>query len=90
MYVRQFRLIKLLVCRTLCVCVCVCVCVGEIIFLPWFSKELKTTYQRTTGFVSSLYLSFANQYLLGGGFPFFMWTSLETPARTHYMFQMVQ
>jgi len=23
------------------VCVCVCVCVGEIISLPWFSKELK-------------------------------------------------
>jgi len=29
------------------------------------------TYRRTTGFVaSSLYFSFANQYLLGGGFPF--------------------
>ena len=48
-----------------------CVCVGEIISLPWFSKELKTTYRRTIGFVaSSLYLSFANQYSLGGGFPF--------------------
>jgi hypothetical protein len=45
--------------------------VGEIISLPWFSKELKTTYRRTTGFVaSSLYLSFANQYSLGGGFSF--------------------
>jgi hypothetical protein len=44
-------------------------CVGGIISLPWFSKELKTTYQRTTGFVaSSLYFSFANQYSLGGGF----------------------
>ena len=32
---RQFRLIKLLVCRTFCVCV------GEIISLPWFFKELK-------------------------------------------------
>jgi hypothetical protein len=64
---RQFRLIKLLVCRTLCVCVCV----GEIISLPLFSKELKTTYRRTTGFVtSSLYFSFANQYSLGGGFLF--------------------
>jgi len=52
-------------------CVCVCVCVGEIISLPWFSKELKTTYRRTTGFVaSSLYISFLNQYSLGGGFPF--------------------
>jgi len=51
--------------------VCVCVCVGKIISLPWFSKELKTSYRRTTGFVaSSLYLSFANQYSLGGGFPF--------------------
>jgi len=49
----------------------VCVCVGGIIPLPWFSKELKTTYRRTTGFVaSSLYFSFANQYSLGGGFPF--------------------
>jgi hypothetical protein len=29
------------------------------------------TYRRTTGFVAStLYFSFANQYLLGGGFPF--------------------
>ena len=29
------------------------------------------TYRRTTGFVaSSLYFSFANQYLLGGDFPF--------------------
>jgi len=58
-----------LVCRTLCVCVCVCV--GEKISLPWFSKELKTTYWRTTSFMaSSLYLSFANQYSLGGAFPF--------------------
>jgi hypothetical protein len=46
-------------------------CVGEIISLSWFSKELKTTYQRTTDFVaSSLYFLFANQYLLVGGFPF--------------------
>jgi len=31
----------------------------------------KTTYRRTTVFVaSSLYFSFANQYSLGGGFPF--------------------
>jgi hypothetical protein len=53
------------------VCVCVCVCVGEIISLPWFSKELKMTYQRTTDFVaSSLYFSFANQYSLCGGFLF--------------------
>jgi hypothetical protein len=45
------------------------VCVGEIISLPWFSKELKTTYVRTTDFVaSSLYFSFANQYSLGRGF----------------------
>jgi len=45
--------------------------VGEIISLPWFFKKLKTTYQRTTGFVaSSLYFSFANQYSFGGGFPF--------------------
>jgi len=51
--------------------VCVCVCVGEIISFPWFSKELKTTYQRTTGFVASfLYVSFANQYSLGEGFSF--------------------
>jgi len=35
MKVRQFILIKLLVCRTLCVSV------GEIISLPWLSKELK-------------------------------------------------
>jgi hypothetical protein len=29
------------------------------------------TYRRTTSFMeSSLYFSFANQYLLGGGFPF--------------------
>jgi hypothetical protein len=51
--------------------VCVCVCVGEIISLSWFSKELKTTYRRTTSFVaSSLCLSFANQYFLSGGFSF--------------------
>jgi hypothetical protein len=31
----EFRLIKLLICHTLCVCA------GEIIPLPWFSKELK-------------------------------------------------
>ena len=49
-----------------------CVSVGEIISFPWFSKELKKmTYRRTTVFVaSSLYFSFANQYSLGGGFPF--------------------
>jgi hypothetical protein len=47
------------------------VCVGGIISLPWFSNELKTTYQKTTSFVaSSLYFSFPNQYSLGGGFPF--------------------
>jgi len=46
-------------------------CVGGIIFISWFSKELKMTYQRTTGFVaSSLYFSFANQYSLGESFPF--------------------
>ena len=46
-------------------------CVGEIIFIPWFSKDLKMTYRRTTGFMaSSLYFLFANQYSLGGGFPF--------------------
>jgi hypothetical protein len=45
--------------------------VGEIISLPWFFKKLKTTYRRTTDFVVlSLYFSFANQYSLGGGFPF--------------------
>ena len=49
-----------------------CVCVGEIISLSWFSKELKKDfYQRTIVFmVSSLYFSFANQYLLGGGLRF--------------------
>ena len=42
-----------------------------IISFPWFSKELKMSYQRTTGFVaSSLYFSFTNQYSLGGGFRF--------------------
>jgi hypothetical protein len=46
-------------------------CVGGIISLPWFSKQLKRTYRRTTGFMaSSLYFSFANQYSLGGGFLF--------------------
>ena len=46
-------------------------CAGKIISLPWFSKELKITYRRTIGFVaSSLYFSFANQYLLGRGFSF--------------------
>jgi len=53
------------------------VCV--IISLSWFSKELKMTYRRTTGFVaSSLYLLFTNQYLncaaklvlFGAGFSF--------------------
>jgi hypothetical protein len=49
----------------------VCVCVGEIISLPSFSKELKTTYRRTTAFAaSSLYFSFTNQYSLGEGFLF--------------------
>jgi hypothetical protein len=48
-------------------------CVGGIISLPWFSKELKTTYRITIGFMaSSLYLSFTIQYLLGGGFPFWI------------------
>jgi hypothetical protein len=42
-----------------------------IISLPWFSKELKTTYRRTTVSVaSSLYFSFANQYSFGGGLRF--------------------
>jgi len=46
-------------------------CVGGIVYLPWFSKKLKTTYRRTTGFVASpLYFSFANQYSLSGAFPF--------------------
>jgi hypothetical protein len=39
-------------------------CVGGIISLPWFSKELKMTYQRTIGFVaSSLYYSFVKFYV---------------------------
>jgi hypothetical protein len=46
------------------------VCVGEIISLSWFSKELKTTYRRTSFVASSLYFLYANQYSLGGGFPF--------------------
>jgi hypothetical protein len=59
--VTQFRLNKLLICRT---------CWWDNL-LFWFSKELKTTYQRTTGFlVSSLYFSFENQYLFGMGFLF--------------------
>jgi hypothetical protein len=28
-------------------------CVGGIISIPWLSKELKTTYRRTTGFAAS-------------------------------------
>jgi len=33
--------------------------------------RIKTTYQRTTGFMaSSIYFSFVNQYSLGGGFLF--------------------
>ena len=50
---------------------CFNLCVGGIISFPWFSKELKMIYRRTTGFVvSTLYFSFVNQYSLGGGFPF--------------------
>ena len=57
--------------KTFCLLYFMCVCVGEIISFPWFFKELKMTYQRTTSFVaSSLYFSFANQYSLGRGFPF--------------------
>jgi hypothetical protein len=42
--------------------------VGEIFSLPWFSKRLKTTYQKTTDFVAlSLYFLFTNQYSLGRG-----------------------
>jgi hypothetical protein len=45
--------------------------VGEKFFLPWFSKEQKMTYWRTTNFVApSLYFSFMNQYSLGRGFLF--------------------
>jgi hypothetical protein len=45
--------------------------VSEILFLFWFSKELKMTYWRTTDFVtSSLYFLLTNEYSLGGGFSF--------------------
>jgi hypothetical protein len=57
--------------KTSCLPHFVCLCISEIISLPWLSKELKTTYRRTIGFmVSSLYFSFANQYSLGEGFSF--------------------
>jgi hypothetical protein len=54
-------------------------CLGGIISLPWFSKGLKMTYQRTTVLVaSSLYFSFANQYSLGGGLRFQYYWCLGT------------
>jgi len=48
-----------------------CVCVGEIISLPWFSKELKIDLSKNNclrGVI--LILLVREQYSLGGGFPF--------------------
>ena len=45
---------------------CVCVCVGEIISLPWFSKELKNNYLR--GFI--LILLVRESIFVGWGFSF--------------------
>jgi hypothetical protein len=59
-------------------CVCVCVLVRYSPFLGSINNW-KRTYQRTTDFVaSSLYFSFANQYLLGGGFRFQQYWCLGT------------
>jgi hypothetical protein len=53
------------------VCVCVCVCVGEIISLPWFSKELKNDLSKNNclrGVI--LILLVRESILVGWGFSF--------------------
>jgi hypothetical protein len=49
----------------------VCVCVGEIIFLPWFSKELKNDLYKNNylrGII--LILLVRESIFVGWGFPF--------------------
>jgi hypothetical protein len=51
--------------------VCVCVCVGEIISLPWFSKELKNNFSKNNclrGLI--LVLLIPESIFVGWGFPF--------------------
>jgi hypothetical protein len=70
MQVRQFRLIKLLVCRTLCVCVCV----SEIISLPWFSKELKNDLSKNN-YLRSVILILLVRESIFVGWGFFVFDS---------------
>jgi hypothetical protein len=52
-------------------CVCVCVCVGEIISLPWFSKELKNDLSKNNclrGVI--LILLIRESIFVGWGSPF--------------------
>jgi hypothetical protein len=63
--VMQFKLIKLLVCHTLCVCV------GEIIPLPWFYKELKNDLSKNNCLCGvTLILLVRKSIFVGWGFPF--------------------
>ena len=62
---RQFRLIKLLVCRTFCVCV------GEIISLPWFSKELKNDLSKNNCLRGIILILLVHESIfVGWRFPF--------------------
>jgi hypothetical protein len=48
----------------------VCVCVGEIISLPWFSKELKNDLSKNCLRGVILILLFRESIFIGWGFPF--------------------
>jgi len=51
--------------------VCVCVCVGEIISLPWFSKELKNDLSKNNSFRGVILILLVRESIfVGWGSPF--------------------
>jgi hypothetical protein len=53
------------------VCVCVCVCVGEIISLPWFSKELKNDLSKNSCLCGVIFVLLVRESIfIGWGSPF--------------------
>ena len=50
---------------------CVCVCVGEIISLPWFSKELKNDLSKNNCLCGIIFILLVRESIfVGWGFPF--------------------
>jgi len=81
MYVRQFKLIKLLVCCTLCVCV------GEIISLPWFYKELKNDLSKNNWFCGIILILLVRESIFVGvefSFPIVLVPRYKLSFVSHY------